>query len=152
MLRQLGTQDNIVATIMTPAGRAGLLLVLTPRPGTFTSADRDVIALLARHIGHLLHARLPRTPAPTALAALSHRERDVIELVASGHSNQQIADTLDVTVHTVKHHVTNVMRTTQCANRTQLALLWHRSAGTLITDDPKPPDLAPPRSRTVHSG
>lgn len=40
---------------------------------------------------------------------LSKREREVLQLVAEGHSNKTIADTLSISVMTVKVHKTNIM-------------------------------------------
>ncbi|MCP4692064.1 MAG: response regulator transcription factor [Desulfobacterales bacterium] len=40
---------------------------------------------------------------------LSNREREVFQLIAEGHSTRQIADTLCVTVSTIKTHRINIM-------------------------------------------
>jgi LuxR family maltose regulon positive regulatory protein len=51
--------------------------------------------------------------------ALSERETDVLRLVARGYSNRQIADTLVVTLGTVKKHLNNVFGKLQVQNRTE---------------------------------
>jgi DNA-binding NarL/FixJ family response regulator len=56
--------------------------------------------------------------APRPLTA---RELEVVELVAGGLSNREIADQLEVSVATVKTHVHSAMRKTSVANRVQLA-------------------------------
>ncbi|MFQ5957330.1 MAG: response regulator [Candidatus Brocadiales bacterium] len=43
------------------------------------------------------------------LEPLSKREREVLQLVAEGHSNKEIADTLSISIMTVKVHKTNIM-------------------------------------------
>lgn len=48
-----------------------------------------------------------RGPAPTRF--LSRREREVLELVAQGHTNQQVADRLSVSVKTVETHRARVV-------------------------------------------
>ena len=53
--------------------------------------------------------------------ALSERELFVLRLVASGASNQQIADKLSISVNTVKTHLKNILEKLQLENRTQAA-------------------------------
>jgi DNA-binding CsgD family transcriptional regulator len=69
-------------------------------------------------IDDFLPDRLP-VSAPTAIETLSPRELDVLRLISSGHSNQQIADALTVSVGTVKTHVSNIFGKLQVSSRTQ---------------------------------
>jgi two-component system nitrate/nitrite response regulator NarL len=46
-----------------------------------------------------------------AYERLTPRERQVLALVARGHSNREIAATLNLSVHTVAAHRTKLMRT-----------------------------------------
>jgi two-component system response regulator DesR len=50
---------------------------------------------------------------------LSDRERDVLELMASGATNPEIADTLHLSKHTVKEHTSAVYRKLGVRNRTE---------------------------------
>jgi LuxR family maltose regulon positive regulatory protein len=50
---------------------------------------------------------------------LSNREREILHLVAEGHSNQTIADRLVVAVSTVKKHVNNIYGKLDVQSRTQ---------------------------------
>lgn len=54
---------------------------------------------------------------PTEL--LSRRERDVLKLIARGHSNQQIAEQLFISLHTVKTHAQRVNAKLGVSRRTQ---------------------------------
>lgn len=56
---------------------------------------------------------------------LSVREREVAALVAAGFSNQQIGDTLFISLATVKDHVHSILRQTGCASRTAVAASWY---------------------------
>ncbi|HEY89964.1 MAG TPA: response regulator transcription factor [Thermoflexia bacterium] len=47
--------------------------------------------------------------APPEVAALTARERAVLRLLARGASNREIAVMLDISVHTVAHHVSHVL-------------------------------------------
>jgi predicted ATPase/DNA-binding CsgD family transcriptional regulator len=51
-------------------------------------------------------------------AGLTQREVEVLRLVATGASNQQIADELHISVRTVNTHMTNILNKTNCENRT----------------------------------
>lgn len=50
---------------------------------------------------------------------ISKREHEVLELIAKGHSNQEIADKLFVSVNTVKTHLSNLFLKLEAARRTQ---------------------------------
>lgn len=50
---------------------------------------------------------------------ISKREHEVLELMAKGHSNQEIADKLFVSVNTVKTHLANLFLKLEVSRRTQ---------------------------------
>jgi LuxR family maltose regulon positive regulatory protein len=63
-------------------------------------------------------------PAPRAvglLGRLSDREREVLERVADGASNKEIARELDLSLHTVKRHIANILGKLDCVSRRQAA-------------------------------
>jgi DNA-binding NarL/FixJ family response regulator len=60
---------------------------------------------------------------PPGKAALSPREREVLALVAEGHSNRAIAEALFVSPNTVKTHVASLLRKHDASSRAQLATL-----------------------------
>ena len=57
---------------------------------------------------------------------LSAREREVLSLLAEGQSNKLIARGLDISMHTVKRHVANILTKLALDTRTQAAAYWHR--------------------------
>jgi DNA-binding CsgD family transcriptional regulator len=63
-----------------------------------------------------------RSGAPRPAPGLTARERDVLDLVAEGLSNTEIADRLHIGVTTVKTHITSLMTKTESPNRVRLAL------------------------------
>lgn len=63
---------------------------------------------------------------PSPLDALTAREYSVLQLLAEGLSNKQIAQQLDLTEGTVKGYVSQVLDKLGVADRTQAALLAHR--------------------------
>jgi DNA-binding NarL/FixJ family response regulator len=63
------------------------------------------------------HAPDPKPETP----ALTRRELEVLQLVADGLSNKEIATSLFITEGTVKNHVHNALEKLQLENRTQAA-------------------------------
>jgi NarL family two-component system response regulator LiaR len=64
---------------------------------------------------------LERIPMPVKVsypAGLTEREVEVLRLVASGATNQQIAVVLHISVRTVNTHITNILNKIGCENRT----------------------------------
>jgi DNA-binding NarL/FixJ family response regulator len=63
-------------------------------------------------------------PRPTALPfpELTEREREILQLVAVGQTNETIAETLVLSLKTVRNHVSNICAKLQVADRSQAAL------------------------------
>jgi LuxR family transcriptional regulator, maltose regulon positive regulatory protein len=74
-------------------------------------------------------AKLPSPSAPTAetpLAGLSRRELEVLDLVAQGLTNRDIAQRLVLSEHTVNRHVANILRKLELPSRAAAASLAGR--------------------------
>jgi RNA polymerase sigma factor (sigma-70 family) len=63
-----------------------------------------------------------RTALSNAEVQLTPRESQVLRLIAMGLSNQEIADSLEISVETVKEHVQNLLRKMSLNDRTQAAV------------------------------
>jgi DNA-binding NarL/FixJ family response regulator len=63
-------------------------------------------------------------PGDTAVT-LTRREREILALVAEGHSNQALAKMLWVTEQTVKFHLSNLYRKLGVSNRTEASRWAH---------------------------
>jgi DNA-binding NarL/FixJ family response regulator len=59
------------------------------------------------------------------IAALTPREQEVLQLIASGSSNREIAQTLYISEKTVKNHITNLLMGLGLRDRTQAAIYYH---------------------------
>jgi DNA-binding NarL/FixJ family response regulator len=59
-------------------------------------------------------------------AALTRREREILALVAEGHSNRELARMLWVTEQTVKFHLSNIYRKLDVSNRTEASRWAHK--------------------------
>jgi len=91
------------------------------------SVTRAVIAVFTDS-GGPPRARAPRAadagapPPPPGLASLTEREREVVALVASGLSNDEIARQLVVSPLTAKTHVSRIMTKLNARDRAQLVV------------------------------
>jgi DNA-binding NarL/FixJ family response regulator len=59
---------------------------------------------------------------------LSEREREILDLIAQGHKNPEIAADLYLSPKTVRNHVSNILHKLQVADRAE-AIIRAREAG-----------------------
>ena len=101
LLKQVRGQDLVNAVREVAAGRSLLDPVTTGR-------------VLAR-------LRQSSNPEPDELAAMTERERRVLDLIGEGLTNRQIAERLFLAEKTVKNYVTSVLAKLGMERRTQAA-------------------------------
>ncbi|GAB4467940.1 MAG: response regulator transcription factor [Armatimonadaceae bacterium] len=142
-------RDGVEVTeILTEEGSPARVLILT----SFVDAERIRAAIRAGATGYLLKdmrradiirairaaadgeptlhptaqshlMRQVTQPAETSLLnTLTGRETDVLRLVATGHSNKEIANTLSLSIGTVKGYVSSILVKLEVADRTQATL------------------------------
>ncbi|MBJ6360201.1 response regulator [Paenibacillus sp. GCM10012307] len=71
--------------------------------------------------------RQPQTPKQKPPHEdLTEREMDVLQRLAEGKSNQEIADELFIGIKTVKYHITNIFSKLGVDDRTQAAIYAHK--------------------------
>lgn len=130
ILTTFGADDYVLAALR--AGASGYLLKDAPRE-SLVAAIRAVAAGDAAVEKHVL-ARLVDGQAgrahPEAVAALnrlSPRESQVLQLVAQGATNPEIAHTLFIGETTVKTHVSRIQTKLGARDRVHLVVLAHRA-------------------------
>jgi DNA-binding NarL/FixJ family response regulator len=130
VLTTFGDDDHLYPALT--AGACGFLLKDAPPTELLDGVRRAAAGdspfsadVLQRLVRRAVHAR---PEAPTPIEGLTARERDVLDLVAEGLSNTEIADRLHIGVTTVKTHITSLMTKTNSPNRVRLALFAHGRA------------------------
>jgi DNA-binding NarL/FixJ family response regulator len=126
-------QDDYVFGALS-AGASGFLLKRT-RPEELIAAIHTVAAgdsLLSPSVTRTVIQRLAGQPAPDAAAEvrldeLTARERDVLELIARGLSNGEIAAALVIEESTVKTHVRHILRKLRLRDRVQAVIFGYES-------------------------
>jgi len=76
------------------------------------------------------------THVQPALHDLTPRERDIATLAASGLSNRELSDCLQISEETVKWHLKNVLRKLDVGGRRQLRRRWRRRITRLDAPEP----------------
>jgi DNA-binding NarL/FixJ family response regulator len=109
------TLEDLVKTIRSVADGAH---VLPPQmTGTlFSQIARDAVA--------------KGRPEALDSVRMTPREREVINLIAEGLSNKEIAGRLHIATHTVKSHVRNVMEKLMLHTRLQIAAYAHKDGAS----------------------
>jgi DNA-binding NarL/FixJ family response regulator len=116
------------------AGASGFLLKRT-RPEELIAAIHTVAAgdsLLSPSVTRIVIDRMARQPAPDAsssarLDELTPREREVLELVARGLSNREIAAAFVIEESTVKTHVKRILMKLRLRDRVQAVIFAYES-------------------------
>jgi DNA-binding NarL/FixJ family response regulator len=72
-------------------------------------------------------------PRCDALSPLTPREMEILDCVARGLSNKEIAESLSVSAHTIKNHVTNMLQKLALDDRTQ-AVVYAVKRGWIVFD------------------
>lgn len=155
-LWRAGRRDEAAAALRPVVER----LASEPARGQALLAGPEVLALLAaqrwgsdfpeRGVAELkeaaaLASQLRQTPAPAAATSdpaaaasaegdglLSQREREVLAFMAAGDSNKHIARALDISPHTVKRHVANILDKLGVASRGQASAWWRDQRDTAL--------------------
>jgi DNA-binding NarL/FixJ family response regulator len=112
------------------AAGAAAYVLKTAHPDDLTSAIRQAFD----HSIYLAGTRPAVTPAPVPIddsPGLTRRELEILQLVAEGHSNAELARMLWVTEQTVKFHLSNIYRKLSVSNRTE-ASRWAQLRGLLV--------------------
>ena len=93
------------------------------------------LVLAPASVGEALAEQTARRPDRVGRDALTHREGEVLQLVAQGQTNPEIGRELCITEYTVKAHLGHLLGKLGLANRVQLAT-FATQQGILAAPDP----------------
>ncbi|HEX3688639.1 MAG TPA: response regulator transcription factor [Solirubrobacteraceae bacterium] len=105
--------------LISGAGRMSPAAARAAGASGFVSKDWDAreVARAVRMVGCGMTVFEPTSEQPAPM--LSEREREVLDLIAAGSTNREIAEQLFLSPHTVKEHTSAVYRKLQARNRAE---------------------------------
>jgi DNA-binding NarL/FixJ family response regulator len=105
--------------LISGAGRMSPAAARAAGASGFVSKDWDAreVARAVRMVGSGMTVFEPTAEQPAPM--LSEREREVLDLIAAGSTNREIAEQLYLSPHTVKEHTSAVYRKLQARNRAE---------------------------------
>jgi DNA-binding CsgD family transcriptional regulator len=133
----VATAPTVLLSDAAPSEAGSVRAVL--RPG---AADPLIAAAIRLAVaGYEVTSRGATSPAPRVrrdhpellpAVSLTHREQEVIALLAEGASNKVIARRLDISVHTAKFHVAAILEKLGAVNRTDAIAIAMREGLVLV--------------------
>jgi DNA-binding NarL/FixJ family response regulator len=125
-----GFRAGAIGFVRSDVGRLELLSTLARARAGESVIDPTAARLLVMRMA--AESQLAPRGAP---AALTPRELEILQLVAQGHTNREIATRLIVAVGTIKVHVEHILGKLGAADRTQAAVRA-TELGMVHTDEP----------------
>jgi DNA-binding NarL/FixJ family response regulator len=110
------TIDDLVSTIRSVALGADVV------PPALTGTLLSHIAQQAAAVRHV--------PGVADAVRMTKREKEIMNLIAEGMSNKEIAQRLSIATYTVKSHVHNILEKLALHSRLQIAAYTHKSGST----------------------
>jgi two-component system, NarL family, nitrate/nitrite response regulator NarL len=128
MLTASEAEEDVLAALKAGArgyilkGVSGDELIKIVR-GVYAGEAYVTPSLAATLLAEMQNVRHAATPAAGPLDDLTERERQILEHVAAGLSNKEIAQRLFLSEKTVKNYMTNILQKLQVRNRVEAALV-----------------------------
>ena len=124
---QAGAEGYLLKTIESDDLSASILRVMAGEPVISPQMMAKLVTAVRQQPGAApvaAAAAAAESPAPTDAPtdSLSGREREILLLIARGHSNKLIARELDIAETTVKIHVQHILRKLHLTSRVQAAV------------------------------
>ncbi|MDA1215578.1 MAG: response regulator transcription factor [Chloroflexi bacterium] len=125
MLTSFGEEEAVMAAIMAGAsgyllknaGRSELLSAIMAVAGGQSLLDPSVTKQVMERL-----ASLTQKESAHAVETLSEREREVVELVACGMTNKEIAEKLIISENTARNHVSRILDKLGLSRRSEAAV------------------------------
>ncbi|MGH9018740.1 MAG: response regulator [Acidimicrobiales bacterium] len=123
MLTSFADDEALYASVM--AGAAGYVLKQITSRDLISDVKRVAAGeslLDPRTVAKVVERIANPSKADPLLASLRPQERRILELIAEGMTNRQIADAMFLAEHTVKNYVTGLLRKLDMSSRTEAAI------------------------------
>ncbi|MFJ4502686.1 LuxR C-terminal-related transcriptional regulator [Streptomyces sp. NPDC088864] len=129
------------------AGARGFLFSDSPGEEVITAVRavaEGYLFLPSQLVAELIGLPAERSPGRRsgARATLTGREMEVLTMIASGHSNEGIAENLFIAQATVRSHVLSILRKLSARNRTEAVVTAYRQGLLSIGSEEEAPLLA----------
>lgn len=113
-LGRFGVEHEMLMSIHAPAGRSRRLVFFRCSGSDFSERDRLLLSLLRPHLqdAYQQHERVLQ-----GIPDLTHRQWQLLRLVAAGHTNVEIARSLHISVGTVRTHLEHIFERLEVATR-----------------------------------
>ena len=140
-----GIQEGVYQTILDQGPEIGTLLLSIREESARTGDPQDFVSYVDRLVEGLARAislKSKRARPPQLQSRSASREGDVLDLIAQGRSNKEIARILSIAPETVKSHVKhifiklNVEKRAQAVSRAQSLGLVGRHSNKRISSSP----------------
>ena len=133
----LGVEDQLTVTVTPPSSQLAAGVSIDRDRRSFDDRDRRLMESLRPHLvtartnaarfSQALTTRSQPTN-PTMLDRLTPRQHEILEQVAAGQTNAQIALTLDLSAGTVRKHLEHILQRLNVHTRTTAAVLYLTAA------------------------
>lgn len=122
----LTTFDDDEYAIQTLKDGANGFMLKTAEPNKLIAAIHSIsnggLVLNEEVAAKMMPRLLEKNREPTIKHTLTVREIDILKLVGEGKTNKEIAETLFLSIGTVKNHITHILQQLDLRDRTQLAI------------------------------
>jgi DNA-binding CsgD family transcriptional regulator len=116
--RVVGAEDALCLWLVVPGDDVlRRVLLVTGRPDGLSDRDLRMLELLTPHLIQLYTRAARRRELRGGMEMLTPREREVIALVAAGHTNRETARDLWISPHTVRAHLENIFEKLEVTTR-----------------------------------
>ncbi len=121
-------EDEIIFDAFQAGALGYLLKTSTPQEVVdairyaFKGEAKITPKVASRLVADFRNPRREKASNVSANYALSDRESEILELIAKGLRNKEIADLLGIAEKTVKNHVSNILKALQVNSRTEAAM------------------------------
>ena len=125
---ECGVLDGLVVPVHGPFGYLGMVAMTAAEPVVLSPGDEAALAAACRAMFDIAR-RAANVETKARTARLTPREREGMSLVASGKTDDQIAQLLGVAPSTVRHHLDNAREKLGAASRAEAVALLALAGG-----------------------